>query len=124
MEYIQRYNKYIKEGLYTKVKNLSINGLFKNSVDFSKSFLRGIVREGKETRQAIYILRKMIKGKEISDSEKKFFRKQIGDLIKIFPLVAIQGLPGGTVAITPLLMALGKKYNFNPFPTKNDPIED
>lgn len=107
-----------------KVKDFSIKGLYRDTVDFSKNFWEATKREGKETKQAIAILRKMIKGQEVTDKEKAFFKKQAGDIAKIFPLIAIQGIPGGSVAITPLLKTIGKKYKFEPFPTRNTELDE
>ncbi len=134
MKHINSYDEFVNErftdklkGAYNKtrdkVRDFTFKGLFKDSVDFSKNFWESTKREGKETRQALYILRKMIKGKEVTKAEKTFFRKQVGDVAKVFPLIAIQGLPGGSVAITPLLKALGKRYKFKPFPTANEPLQ-
>jgi hypothetical protein len=135
MKHIHSYDEFVNEKFADrvkdaykktrqKVKDFSIKGLYKDTVDFSKNVWEATKREGKETRQAIGIMRKMIKGQEVSDKEKAFFKKQAGDIAKVFPLIALQGIPGGSVAITPLLNALGKKYNFNPFPTANEPIKD
>lgn len=131
MNHLKRYDEFVNEKFsdnvkkaYSKtkqkVKDFSIKGLYKDTIDFGKSFWEATKREGKETKQAIGILRKMIKGQEVSDQEKSFFKKQASDVAKIFPLIAIQGLPGGSVAITPLLKAIGNKYNFNPFPSKTE----
>lgn len=57
----------------------------------------------------------MVKGEEVSDKEKKFLKAQSKDIVKILPLVAIQGIPI-PVPITPLLIMLGKKYGFDILP--------
>lgn len=135
MNHLKSYDEFVNEKFADKVKDVyqktkqkvkdfSIKGLFKDTVDFTKNFWEATKREGKETKQAVAIMRKMIKGQEVSEQEKKFFKKQAGDVAKIFPLIALQGVPGGSVAITPLLKTLGKKYNFNPFPTANEPINN
>lgn len=123
----ERFSDNIKKtysNVTKRVREFTIKGLYRDTIDFSKSFWLATKRESKETKQAFSILRKMIKGHEVSDSEKKFFRKQAGDIAKLFPLIAIQGIPGGSVAITPLLISIGKKYNFEPFPTANKPLEE
>ena len=131
MNHLKKYDEFVNENFSDsikkaynstkqKVKDFSIKGLYRDSVDFTKSFWEATKREGKETSQAIGILRKMIKGQEVSDQEKSFFKKQAGDVAKIFPLIAIQGIPGGSVSITPLLKIIGNKYNFNPFPSKTE----
>jgi hypothetical protein len=71
--------------------------------------------EGEETKIAIEILSRMIKGEEVSDKEKSFLRAQSMDVIRILPLVAISGIPI-PLPITPLLVMLGKKYGFDFLP--------
>lgn len=67
-------------------------------------------KEGKETKQAVKILRKMMSNKEVTDSEKKFFKEQSKDLVRILSTVTLP------IPITAILVALGKKYNFEMFP--------
>lgn len=135
MKHLKSYGDFVNEkfsdkvkdaysSVKQKVKDFSLKGLYHDTVDFTKNFWEATKREGKETKQALIILRKMIKGHEVSDKEKAFFKKQAGDIAKIFPLIAIQGIPGGSVAITPLLKTIGKKYNFEPFPSANDKLDD
>jgi hypothetical protein len=128
MKNINTYDDFINEKfgdkIRSKIKNISIKGLYKNTVDFSKNVWGVTKREGKETKMAIQILRKMIKGMKVSDKEKLFLKKQSLDIMKLLPLVAIQGIPGGSVAITPLLIALGKKYNFDIIPKSNQKYLD
>ena len=72
-------------------------------------------RESQETKLAVEILSRMIKGEDVTGKEKEFVRKQSGDLVRILPLVAISGLPI-PLPITPLLILLGKKYGFDFLP--------
>ena len=95
--------------------------MYKKGNDFTKSVWAGTKREGKETKKAIQILGMMIKGQEVSDDEKRFLKAQSGDLAKILPLVAIQGLPGA-IPITKFLMILGKKYGFSVLPNSHSKI--
>ena len=74
--------------------------------------------EGKETKLAIEILSRMVKGEEVSENEKKFLKEQSKDIAKILPLVAISGIPI-PIPITPLLIVLGKKYGFDFLPKDN-----
>jgi hypothetical protein len=71
--------------------------------------------EGEETKIAVYILSKMIKGEEVSEKEKTFLKAQSMDIVRILPLVAISGIPI-PLPITPLLIMLGKKYGFDFLP--------
>ena len=73
------------------------------------------VLEGEETKLAVGILSRMIKGEEVSDKEKSFLKEQSKDLARIIPLVAISGIPI-PIPITPLLVMLGKKYGFDFLP--------
>jgi hypothetical protein len=96
--------------------------LYKKGTDFTKSVIQGAKREGKETVQAVEILRKMIKGEDVSDKELKFFKAQSVDLFKVLPLIAIQAIPV-PVPITPLLIVLGKKYGFSVLPNSHEKIK-
>ncbi len=103
---------------------------FNEGFDKLSSYLQSIVRkggkfaidvweatkvEGEETKIAVRILSRMIKGEEVSEKEKNFLREQSKDLVRIIPLVAISGIPI-PIPITPLLIILGKKYGFDFLP--------
>jgi hypothetical protein len=92
-----------------------LNRLIKRGGDFAQDVWDVTKRESQETKLAIEILRRMIKGEEVKDSEKEFLKRQSGDLVRILPLVAISGLPI-PIPITPLLIVLGKKYGFDFLP--------
>lgn len=92
-----------------------INRLLKRGGDFASDVWDVTKRESQETKIAVEILGRMIKGEEVSDKEKDFVKKQSGDLARILPLVAISGLPI-PIPITPLLIMLGKKYGFDFLP--------
>lgn len=95
--------------------------MFKKGTDFAKSVWVSTKRESTETKRALGILRKMIKGEEISNKEKIFLKAQSKDIIRILPLIAIQGIPA-PVPITPFLIALGKKYGFSVLPNSHSTI--
>ena len=92
-----------------------LNRLLKRGGDFASDVWIATKRESQETKLALEILRRMLKGEEVSDKEKEFVKRQSGDLVKILPLVAISGLPI-PIPITPLLIVLGKKYGFDFLP--------
>lgn len=89
--------------------------ILKKGGDFASEVWIVTKRESQETKLAVEILRRMLKGDEVSDSEKEFVRRQSGDLVRILPLVAIAGLPI-PIPITPFLIILGKKYGFDFLP--------
>jgi hypothetical protein len=99
---------------FGKITNY-LNGLLKRGGDFASEVWTVTKRESQETKIAVEILGRMLKGEEVSDSEKQFVKKQSGDLVRILPLVAISGLPI-PIPITPLLILLGKKYGFDFLP--------
>ena len=100
-----------------------LNKLLKRGGDFANDVWDATKRESQETKLALEILRRMLKGEEVSDKEKEFVKRQSGDLVKILPLVAISGLPI-PVPITPLLIVLGKKYGFDFLPKDHREILD
>lgn len=81
------------------------------------------IRERKETVIAARILRDHLKGKEITEEEKRFLREQSIDLARILPIVAVQAIPA-PVPVTPLLIALGKKIGVNVLPTEQEVPEN
>jgi hypothetical protein len=92
-----------------------LNNTLKRGGDFASEVWNVTKRESQETKLAVEILSRMIRGEEVSDKEKEFVRKQSGDVVRILPLVAISGLPI-PIPITPLLIVLGKKYGFDFLP--------
>ena len=133
ISYMKKIKKFesFNEGI-EKITNY-INRLLKRGGDFANDVWDATKRESQETKLALEILRRMLKGEEVSDREKEFVKRQSGDLARILPLVAISGLPI-PIPITPLLIMLGKKYGFDFLPkdhrdllkddkdTKNDDI--
>ena len=97
-----------------KVNNY-INDLIKKGGKMASDTWESVKIEGEETKIAVYILSKMIKGEEVSEKEKTFLKAQSMDIVRILPLVAISGIPI-PLPITPLLMMLGKKYGFDFLP--------
>lgn len=115
ISYMKKIKKFesFNEGI-EKITNY-INRLLKRGGDFANDVWDATKRESQETKLALEILRRMLKGEEVSDKEKEFVKRQSGDLARILPLVAISGLPI-PIPITPLLIMLGKKYGFDFLP--------
>ena len=65
----------------------------------------------------------MLNGKEVTYGEKEFLREHSIEMAKLIPLVLISGIPI-PVPITPLLLALGKKYNIDILPKDNRHLLD
>lgn len=101
------------EGL-GKVGNY-LNDLIKKGGKMASDTWEATKRESQETKLAVGILSKMLKGEEVSDKEKSFLKEQSKDIARILPLVAISGIPI-PIPITPLLIMLGKKYGFDFLP--------
>jgi len=95
-----------------------LNDLIKKGGKMASDTWEATKVEGEETKIALDILSRMIKGEQVSDKEKKFLRAQSMDIVKILPLVAISGIPI-PIPITPLLIMLGKKYGFDFLPKDN-----
>lgn len=90
----------------------------KLGTDFASDVWDITKREASETKIAILILRKMVRGKEVTNGEVKFLKEHSIDLVKILPIVLISGIPI-PVPITPLLIILGRKYGFDLLPKDN-----
>lgn len=64
----------------------------------------------------------MILGEKITKEDKDLLKYQSVDLLKVIPLIVIQGIPI-PVPITPILVLLGKKYGFNFLPDSHEKIK-
>ena len=112
MERIQTF-----ENFNNKVSSY-LSNLAKKGGELASSVWSAAKVESQETKIAIDILGKMVKGVKVSDKEKEFLKAQSKDIAKILPLIAIQGIPV-PIPITPLLILLGKKYGFDILPKDN-----
>jgi len=92
-----------------------LNDLIKKGGKMASDTWEATKVEGEETKIAVNILSRMIKGEEVSEKEKSFLKAQSKDLARIIPLVAISGIPI-PIPLTPLLIMLGKKYGFDFMP--------
>ena len=92
-----------------------LNDLIKRGGKMASDTWEATKVEGEETKIAMNILSRMIKGEEVSEKEKSFLKAQSKDIARILPLVAISGIPI-PIPITPLLIMLGKKYGFDFLP--------
>jgi len=115
---IKRFEEFIFEN---KVYDYAQKALKKGN-DIVKEIKEGVARESKETKEAAEILQKMVMGKEVTAEEKKLLKYQSIDILKVLPLIAIQGIPI-PIPITPLLIILGKKYGFNILPDSHEKIK-
>jgi hypothetical protein len=95
-----------------------LNDLIKKGGKMASDTWSATKVEGEETKIAIKILSRMIKGEEVSEKEKLFLKVHSKDIARILPLVAISGIPI-PIPITPLLIMLGRKYGFDFLPKDN-----
>lgn len=134
MKYIETYNVFshmneenrFKRGIAStknKIRNIKIKDLFTKGRDFSKKVWSAARNESQETAQAFKILKRMMRGDEVSDTEKKFLKEQGKDIARVLPLIAIQGIPV-PVPITPFLIAIGKKYGFSILPGDQEELKN
>lgn len=115
---IKKFNEFILEN---RIYDYSQKAIQKSS-ELIKEIRRGVKRESEETKEAAGILQKMILGRPVTERERKFLKYQSVDILKVVPLVIIQGIPI-PVPITPILIALGRKYGFNILPDSHRKIE-
>ena len=102
---------------------LNIREIIKKGTDFAEDFWTATKREGEETKIAILIIRKMLQNKTVTYGEKEFLKEHSIEIAKLIPLVLISGIPI-PVPITPLLIALGKKYDIDILPKDNRHLLD
>lgn len=108
----------IKENIFKDLKGV-LKSIWSKGGKLTQDIIDGAKREGKETSKLVQLLNKMLHGDSITDDEKTFMKAQGKDLLKILPLVAIQGIPL-PIPITPLLLVLGKKFGFNILPDSHE----
>jgi hypothetical protein len=108
----------IKENIFKDLKGV-LKSIWSKGGKLTQDIIDGAKREGKETSKLIQLLNKMLHGDSITNDEKTFMKAQGKDLLKILPLVAIQGIPL-PIPITPLLLVLGKKFGFNILPDSHE----
>jgi hypothetical protein len=108
----------IKENIFKDLKGV-LKSIWSKGGKLTQDIIDGAKREGKETSKLIQLLNKMLYGDSITNDEKTFMKAQGKDLLKILPLVAIQGIPL-PIPITPLLLVLGKKFGFNILPDSHE----
>lgn len=116
-EFIASESEHLDEGLKD-----SINNALKKGADFARDVWDGVKRESRETKEAVRILGELIKGNEVSQTQKDFVKAQSIDLVKAVPLIAISGIPV-PVPITPFLLLLGKKIGFDFLPNSHTKVE-
>ena len=112
MGHIEKFKSFSRRKV-DKIRNLTWDDV-KSFGNKSWDFLK---RESEETKQAAMILNKMISSKDVSDNEKKFLKEQSKDLVRI---ISTGALP---IPITAILVALGKKYNFEVFPGNQEELK-
>jgi hypothetical protein len=104
--------------VYSDINNFKI----RNALNWGRRYKEKLIllgkREALETREAINILIKMISNKKVTGNEKELLRKQSIDILK---LISTAALP---LPITALLVALGKRYNFEIFPVDHKELLD
>lgn len=116
-EFVSFKSTHLDEGLKD-----SINNALKKGSDFAKDVWDGIKRESRETKEAVRLLGEIIKGNEVSQTQKDFIKAQSIDLAKAVPLIAISGIPV-PIPITPFLLLLGKKVGFDFLPNSHTKVD-
>ena len=116
---IKRFDEFINENkTYDYVQRAIRRG-----GELIREIRKGVSRESQETKEAAQILQKMIVGKPVTEGEKMFLKDQSIDILKVIPLIVIQGIPV-PIPITPILIALGRKYGFNILPDSHKKREE
>jgi hypothetical protein len=124
MKYVKTYTDFLVSTTHTLDEGLrdNLSLIMKKGADFAREVWDGVKRESRETQEAVRLLNELAKGNEISDTQKKFIKAQAVDLVKVLPLIAIQGIPV-PIPITPFLIVLGKRAGFNILPDSHTKVE-
>jgi hypothetical protein len=124
MKYIKTYESFTYPEL--DVLDEGLKDTITKAVDKGKEFAKGVwdatKRESRETQEMVNLLAKLVKGDKITDTQKAFIKAQAVDLVKVLPLIAIQGIPL-PIPITPFLIYLGKKVGFDILPNSHTKVD-
>jgi|LakMenE18May11ns_1017448.scaffolds.fasta_scaffold9957195_2 hypothetical protein len=91
----------------------------------SQLFFGTLKKEYGDTKDLLPIIRKFIKTGKLTDEEKKTFRKQMKDNLKLLGLGAIAAIPlPGTMLMIPVIIELAKKVNINLLPENTEPKKE
>jgi len=105
-------NESVDEGVKDLLpKKESIKQSWKNLVDTAK-------REGKETKIAAGILKKIITNEEVSENEKRFLKSQSGDVLKLLAMATIG------VTLSTLINKGLNKYGISLLPKDQGSLEN
>lgn len=85
----------------------SISKLYTNSKRLVDDIWITTKIEGEETKIALLIISKIIRNKKVTIAERKFLKEQSKDLLKILPLILLQGIP---FPVTPIWLFLMKRH--------------
>jgi hypothetical protein len=105
-------NESVDEGVKDMLpKKESIKQSWKNLVDTAK-------REGKETKIAAGILKKIITNQDVSENEKRFLKSQSGDVLKLLAMATIG------VTLSTLINKGLSKYGINLLPKDQGDLDN
>lgn len=124
MKYIKTYETFTHpefDGLDEGLKDFIMQAVNKGK-EFAKDVWDATKRESRETREAVNLLAKLMKGETITDVQKAFIKAQAVDLIKVLPVIAISSIPV-PIPITPFLVYLGKKVGFDLLPNSHTKVD-
>ncbi len=99
-----------------------LNVALKKGSEFAKDVWDGVKRESRETKEVVRLLNELVKGRDVSDTQKKFIKAQSVDLIKVLPVIAVSSIPL-PIPITPFLIMLGKKVGFDFLPNSHTKVD-
>lgn len=124
MKYFKTYEEFSSNEIEHLDEGLkdSIQAALKKGGDLAKEVWDGVKRESRETKEAVRLLSELVKGHDVSQTQKDFIKAQSIDLVKALPLIAVSGIPV-PIPITPFLLLLGKKIGFDFLPNSHTKVD-
>jgi len=124
MKHVKTYEEFGSDEIHHLDEGLkdSIQSALKKGGDFAKEVWDGVKRESRETKEAVRLLGEIVKGHDVSQTQKDFIKAQSIDLVKALPLIAVSGIPV-PIPITPFLLLLGKKIGFDFLPNSHTKVD-
>jgi nicotinamide mononucleotide adenylyltransferase len=102
-----------------------VKGISKLSKEQFVRMVSIIKKEYSDTKGLYPIMKKWAKRQPITAEEKKIFKTQMIDCMKLIGLGSIAALPfPGTTALIPVIVSVGKKYGVNMLPTEEEIVRE
>lgn len=82
-----------------------------------REFLQAASKEGRETKEAVGLMRKYASGEQLTEDEVSTIKAQMVDTLKIAGVIVPFALIPGSSLLLPLMVSVSRKYGFEILPS-------